>query len=282
MLESPPNAVSLTVSIVLYNSPIPLLDRCLASLEKAALTARDAGILGGLTLYLIDNASHTGYRQELASLVSRFRGATEFALEYRPLEANRGFGAGHNSVLDALDSDFHIILNPDAELSPLALQSGLDRMVAEPATALLSPRVTGANGEQEFLCKAYPSVFVLLLRGFAPQFVRRLFQDPLDAYELRERCSSGMPAEVELASGCFMLLRSDALQAVAGFNEQFFLYFEDFDLSLRLQRQGTLVFDPQVQVTHYGGYAASKGLHHVRLFAQSAVRFFNLHGWRWL
>jgi len=87
---------------------------------------------------------------------------------------------------------------------------------------------------------------------------------------------------VEIASGCCMLVRSSALKAVGGFDQDFFLYFEDFDLSLRLQREGELLFDPAMQAVHHGGYAASKGLAHIRWFVRSGIRFFRLHGWRWI
>ena len=79
-----------------------------------------------------------------------------------------------------------------------------------------------------------------------------------------------------------MLLRGAAMRAVGGFDEDYFLYFEDYDLSLRLAREGRLLFDPAVRIVHHGGYAAQKGLHHIRLFVRSGVRFFRRHGWRWI
>jgi GT2 family glycosyltransferase len=85
-----------------------------------------------------------------------------------------------------------------------------------------------------------------------------------------------------LASGCFMLVRTEALRAAGGFNDRYFLYFEDFDLSLRLGGQGRLIFNPAMRIVHHGGYAASKGNQHVRYFLRSGLTFFNQHGWRWI
>ena len=79
-----------------------------------------------------------------------------------------------------------------------------------------------------------------------------------------------------------MLCRSDALQAVGGFDQRYFLHFEDLDLSLRMHAKGRVVSDPGVTLIHHGGHSAKKGLHHILLFARSAFRFFNTHGWRWL
>jgi GT2 family glycosyltransferase len=92
-----------------------------------------------------------------------------------------------------------------------------------------------------------------------------------------EKVVQGVP----IASGCFMLLRRAAFDAVGGFSPQFFLYFEDFDLSIRLRQAGwEIAYLPSMVITHYGGNAAKKGLAHIRMFVSSAVLFFNLHGWR--
>ena len=100
-------------------------------------------------------------------------------------------------------------------------------------------------------------------------------------YQMSDVCSADVPAHVPLASGCFMLVRGDALRAVGGFDEGYFMYFEDFDLSLRLAQRGRLEYLPAMRIVHHGGYAGSKGLAHVKLFAGACLRFFRQHGWRW-
>jgi GT2 family glycosyltransferase len=77
-----------------------------------------------------------------------------------------------------------------------------------------------------------------------------------------------------------MLCRLVPLQAVGGFSPEYFLYFEDFDLSLRFAGEGQIAYVPAVRITHTGGYAAGKGWRHRRLFLRSAMRFFGRHGWR--
>ena len=272
----------LSVSIVLYNSPLELVYGTVQSLRSSAQCARDAGSLGHVTVWLVDNASDTAYRDALQAQIDGWPASAWFDVRYAPQPCNLGFGYGHNSVLPALTSDFHLVLNPDVELQDDTLQAGLTALRQASDIALLSPRVVGSNGEQEFLCKRYPTVLALLLRGFAPAFVRHLFQRQLASYEMRDLCSGEATADVEIASGCFMLIRTAALRAIGGFDEAFFLYFEDFDLSLRLPPQGRLVFDPAMRIVHHGGYAASKGHLHLRYFIRSGVRFFNRHGWRFL
>jgi GT2 family glycosyltransferase len=272
----------LSVSIVLHNSPLRLLLSTLHSLQRSAEAARSAGCLDTVSVFLIDNASGKAYRSSLEHELATWPQSECFHVQYRPQAHNDGFGCGHNTVLPLANSDFHLVLNPDVEVAADALRAGLVAMQQHDGIALLSPRVVGGAGEQEFLCKRYPSVLVLLLRGFAPRFVRRAFQQQLDHYEMRDLCSGEDAVDVEIASGCFMLVRSAALRAVGGFNKDFFLYFEDFDLSLRLASQGRLVFDPTVHIVHHGGYAASKGHLHLRYFIRSGMMFFNRHGWRWI
>lgn len=282
MQTAPDKPVHLSIAIVVHDSPLSLLASTLSSLAQAVAFARGRGQLDSAILYLVDNASSATYRDQLRDYLGNFDAGRHLRVEFLPQERNLGFGHGHNRVLPMLSSHFHLVLNPDAELAPDALAVGLSHMQARQRTVLLSPRVTTDAGEQEFLCKAYPSVFVLLLRGFAPAFLRGLFRRRLDAYELRAACSGDETVEVEIASGCVMLLRTGVLRAVGGFDEDFFLYFEDFDLSLRIAREGSLVFEPAMQVVHHGGYAARKGWHHVKLFVRSGIHFFRLHGWRWV
>jgi GT2 family glycosyltransferase len=272
----------LSVSVVLHNSTLELLRRTLQSLQSSAQVAQEAGCLGRVTVYLVDNSSDEAYRAHLDRELAGWPQSEFFTVQYSAQATNRGFGFGHNTVLPLLISDFHLVLNPDVELEGSTLRAGLSSLLQSDDIALISPLVIGTNGEQEFLCKRYPSVLVLLLRGFAPRIVRRLFHQRLATYEMRDLCSGENQVNVAIASGCFMLLRTSALREVSGFNEEFFLYFEDFDLSLRLGKQGRLVFDPAMRIVHHGGYAASKGRLHLRYFVNSGIMFFNRHGWRWI
>ena len=66
------------------------------------------------------------------------------------------------------------------------------------------------------------------------------------------------------------------------FDRRFFLYFEDYDLSLRSAEITRIAYVPAVKVVHHGGHAARKGLRHIGMFVRGAALFFRLHGWKWL
>jgi GT2 family glycosyltransferase len=189
--------------------------------------------------------------------------------------------------LPLLNSDFHLVLNTDVEMASTSLIKAIDYLETAPETVLISPAATDFLGNKQHLCKSYPSLFIFWLRGFAPPFIRRKFAKHMAAYERRDletrpsaTTDNNVASPVEIASGCCMLCRTAALQQVHGFDSDFFLYFEDFDLSLRLGKLGDVVYLPSMRVRHGGGNAATKGGNHQRYFLRSALRFFNKNGWK--
>jgi GT2 family glycosyltransferase len=98
---------------------------------------------------------------------------------------------------------------------------------------------------------------------------------------MRDRDQYMVQLDIPLASGCFMFFRRPVLGRLGGFSERFFLYFEDYDLSMRTHRYGDIVYVPAVRIVHFGGNTARKGIRHIILFIRSAVTFFNLYGWKW-
>jgi GT2 family glycosyltransferase len=193
---------------------------------------------------------------------------------------NIGYGRANNLVLERLDSDLHLVMNPDVELDAGALGACIASLAAHPEAGAVAPAVFGADGERQFLCKRYPSLWVLFLRGFVPGVLRRPFAASLERYEMRDVIGDRFVADVPLASGCFLLTRTALLRKVGGFDPGYFLYFEDFDLSVRLGRLAGVAYEPAARIVHHGGHAARKGLAHIGWFVASAWRFFNAHGWR--
>jgi GT2 family glycosyltransferase len=194
---------------------------------------------------------------------------------------NIGYGRANNLVLLASQADFHLVINPDVALELGAIHEALAFMAANPRVVILAPDARDSSGEQLYLCKRYPTLLALVLRGFAPAVVRDLFKSRLERYEMRDLPRDRPSTAVPLLSGSFMFCRRAPVAAIGGFSDAFFLYFEDYDLSLRAAQHGELAWVPAVRITHWGGHAAGKGWRHRRLFAASAVKFFNRHGWKW-
>jgi GT2 family glycosyltransferase len=171
-------------------------------------------------------------------------------------------------------------MNPDVELEPGALAAALRALRDDANVGLVAPDVRGTDGERQYLCKRYPSVWVLFLRGFAPERLRRRFARALDDYEMRDVMADRPFSPIPLASGCFMLVRTPLFTRMRGFDPRFFMYFEDYDLSLRLGREAQVAYVPDARIVHHGGEASRKGWRHVAWFLRSAWRFFATHGWK--
>jgi GT2 family glycosyltransferase len=270
-----PVSASLSVSIVSYAPDLPVLRQTLRTLGESVAHARASGSLQAAKIVVVDNGPGTQLAPTLRAL--------EPSLSYDVVSGhgNVGYGRGNNLALLASDAEFHLVMNPDVSLEPDAIHEALRFMAANPRVIILAPEARDASGARLYLCKRYPSVLGLALRGFAPPLLRRIFRKSLERYEMRDlprdRPSTGIP----LLSGSFLFCRRATIAAIGGFSDDFFLYFEDYDLSLRAAARGHLAWVPAVRITHHGGHAARKGGLHVRLFVQSAVKFFNRHGWKW-
>jgi GT2 family glycosyltransferase/2-polyprenyl-3-methyl-5-hydroxy-6-metoxy-1,4-benzoquinol methylase len=278
-LSQPPRC-SLSVAIVTYAPDLPLLTHVLERLAHALAHARQQGNLGAVQLMLVDNGPGTHWHQPLQNLLDSIQLA-EVETELLSGHGNVGYGSGHNRALQRSQADIHLILNPDVFVAENALTEGLAFLAAHHEVGLLAPAAQNEAGETQYLCKNYPSILELGLRGFAPAWLRRRFRARLARYELQDRIDENVLWDPPITSGCFMLCRRQVLAQIGGFRPDYFLYFEDFDLSLRLAAVARLAWVPQVQITHRGGYAARKGIKHISLFMRSALRFFQCHGWRW-
>jgi GT2 family glycosyltransferase len=273
-------AVDLSVSIVVFRPDLEELADTLRSLGVAAERAREAGALGRVELWLVDNggALAAGLEDTLAAALTPF--APWLSVQVLSSHGNVGYGRGHNLAITRAGAGYHLVLNPDVILEADALVEGLRYLESHSEVGLITPRVYDTMGGRQYLCKRYPSVTALALRGFGPAALRRRFGRMLARYEMRDLPDDAPTSPIPIASGCFMLCRREPLGAIGGFSPEYFLYFEDFDLSLRFARQAAIAYVPAVRIRHAGGDAAGKGWAHRGMFIRSAFTFFRRHGWR--
>ena len=265
------NSLQFTASIVVFKPNLDDLKLTLQSLseELAGLSTVTYGIT------VIDNSPDP--------VLSGWLETNFPTLSIRLIEGhgNVGFGRAHNMALP-LAGELHLVLNPDVQIRPGSLASAIHFMASHGDCALLTPRAFEPGGERQYLCKRFPAMFDLFLRGFAPGFLRRVFKTRLDRYEMRDIPDDVVFWNPPIVSGCFMLFRRDALERVRGFDERYFLYFEDFDLSLRARREGDIAYVSDVTIVHGGGHASHKGAWHIYQFCKSASTFYRTWGVKWV
>lgn len=275
-VESNRQSGNLSVSIVVYRPNQPLLERTLASLAVAGRSLCDARPGSHLHLYVVDN----GGLPDIGASLNALEG---WQLTLVSGQGNVGYGCGHNLAIERASSEYHLVLNPDIEMQADALVAALEFLDKNPTVGLLSPSVVDDDGQFQLLCRQYPTLADLFVRGFLPESARRYFAARLARYEMRGQINeSDAFWDPPIVSGCFMLFRTDVLRRLGGFDERYFLYFEDYDLSLRTHEVARIVYLPTVSVQHHGGGAARKGSSHIRMFIASAFKFYNRFGWKWL
>ncbi len=253
---------AITVSIVIYNNKLSEIHGLLARLQQDACIERWVVVDNGSSDAILDAV------QEMGGLYVRSG-------------ENLGFGRGHNLALKHLvgvDAPYHLILNPDIEFGADTLGRLAGMMDAAPEVGLVMPKVVYPDGGVQYLCKLLPAPMDLVLRRFAPLIIKRLAQERIAAFELRN-FDYAAPAHIPYLSGCFMFARRSVLEAVGGFDERFFLYMEDLDLCRRIAAKSKLLYWPEVAVTHVHQKASYKSFRILRLHLVAAITYFNKWGW---
>lgn len=267
-----------SVSVVVYHPDRQLLARTFDSLAAAGAELARAKPGMSIHLYLVDNGGMPDMQAALAALPRAGIETTVIAGH-----GNVGYGRGHNLAIERASSRYHLVLNPDVDIETGALLEAIGFMEAHPEAGLLTPAIVDDAGELQYLCRQFPALTDLFVRGFLPRAARRPFEARLARYEMRTQINEVDTIwDPPIVSGCFMLFRTDVLKKLAGFDARYFLYFEDYDLSLRTHRVARVVYAPAVRVLHHGGGASRKGMAHIRMFMASAFKFYNRFGWKWL
>lgn len=251
----------MTASIVLYNNPLSMLQKTITSVLGSSLIKK---------LYLIDN-SPTDMLKQLAS--------SDLRIVYLHNPSNPGFGAAHNIAIKKSifsGSRYHLVLNPDIYFDSTILDEMQSYMDKHLDTGLLMPKVLYPNGELQKLCKLLPTPLDLFARRFI--LIKSIVDKINNRYELGFFNYEEV-AEVPFLSGCFMFLRVDILKRDCLFDEAFFMYLEDADLSRRISRISKIKYYPYVNIYHEYQRGAHKNKKLLWFFIRSVFTYFSKYGW---
>lgn len=255
----------LTVSIVTYCNDYSEL------LETVNSVLYSEGV--SIKLYIIDNSP----TDELRKLFT-----DDYRIEYRFMNANLGFGKAHNiamrAVLKADEAPYHLVLNPDISFDRTQLRKMLDYLNCHPQVGHMLPKVLTADTK---LClnrqrRLLPTPLVTLCRVVGP--LAKVLKKTMFEYYTRFE-SYDMEMSSPCLSGCFMLLRVDAIRKVGLFDERFFMYFEDIDLSRRYYAAYGNMYWPEAKVYHVAHTDSHHNLRLMIVHLQSMIKYYNKWGW---
>ncbi|ONM46620.1 glycosyltransferase family 2 protein [Nocardia donostiensis] len=184
---------------------------------------------------------------------------------------NVGLAAAINQAAAQTDAEWLLVANPDTQLAPGAISALVETAKAEDRIGMIGPRILRLDGTPYPSGRRFPSLLVgiahALLGGVWPgnPATRRYFGRTVTEV-----------SDVDWISGCCMLFRREAFEAVGGFDTRYFLYFEETKMALDMHRAGwRVVLDPSVAIRHReGGSMRSAPFRKVRSHHRSALRFY--------
>ncbi|PID94855.1 MAG: hypothetical protein CSA89_00415 [Bacteroidales bacterium] len=246
------------VSIVLYNNYFSEVRDIVATLKKSSRINR---------IFLIDNSIKPNAEYEALDVSYVFN------------TQNVGYGRGHNIALRQTIYDqsaqYHFVLNADIAMEDAVVDKIVAYMDRHKDVGALMPKVYYPNRSVQYLCRLLPSPFDLFGRRFLPKW---FMKKRIERLEMRSS-SYNQTIEVPHISGCCMCIRIDVLCRVGLFDERYFLYLEDIDLTRRISMEAKTLFFPEVSIIHEHRRGSYNDMKLLCMHIVSAVKYFNKWGW---
>ena len=224
-----------------------------------------------IKIFLVDNSPTNA----LEELLSSYTSLNE--VEYIYNNENLGFGAAHNiAIRKALAlSNYHLVVNPDIFFGEDVIERLYYHMESNAEIGSMMPKILYPDNSIQYVAKLIPSPIDLFGRRFLPKVLlknsNRRFQLEMSGYD--------KVFEAPYLSGCFMFLRNRALEKVGLFDERFFMYPEDIDLTRRIHKYYKTICYPLVSVYHEHGKGSYKSFKMLWIHSINMIKYFNKWGW---
>lgn len=254
----------LNISIVLY---YPKLDQ-VCHLVQTLLSAQTIK-----NIYLLDNSPISIGDDGLKKMILSKK------IHYIWNEGeNLGYGRAHNiAIRESVwqRTKYHLVMNADIEVQAEDIDRLYNFMEHNANVGQAMPRVVYPNGELQYLCKLLPTPWDVFARRFLPDFIgkKRRFR-----YELRHTGYRDI-MNVPYLSGCFMFLRTEAVLQARLFDERYFMYPEDIDLTRTIHRNYLTLYVPEITIVHHHAKGSYKSWHLLWVHVVNMCRYFNKWGW---
>jgi GT2 family glycosyltransferase len=249
--------VTLSIIIVNYNVKL-LLKTCLDTVSRA-IENLEAEVI------VIDNASSDDSISYLQPLFPAF--------VFISNATNEGFAKANNKAIAIAHGEYILFLNPDTTVPHDCFTKCIHFFGNHPDAGAIGVKMI--NGDGTFLRESkrgFPSPLVSFwkLTGITGMFPR----SPLFARYYLGHLNENIDHEVDVLSGAFMMVQNVVLRKTGGFDERFFMYAEDIDLSYRIKKAGYRnYYFAGTTITHYKGSSTKKDSKYVRQFYKAMSQF---------
>lgn len=250
----------ISISIVLYNNEINIVRKTISSILESNIKFK---------LYLVDNSP-----SDILKVLS-----FDHRIEYIHNPTNPGFGAAHNIAINKsieAYNKYHFIVNPDIYFDNNVLEVLINTISSNSQIGMMMPQILNFDGSIQYLPKLLPSPLTILLRKI--KWPKKIYSKLISEYELRN-VPSDVCYNTPVLSGCFTLLNLKAIQEIGLYDDNFFMYFEDWDLSRRMHKRYKTIYFPKVSVYHRYESGANRNSSLFKIYIKSAFTFFNKWGW---
>lgn len=252
--NTPSRDCRVDVVTVAYNSARELR-RCVEHLCRSE----------GVRVIVVDNSSEDASLETVGDL----------DLTAIRLESNHGFAAGCNIGWRTGESPYVLFVNPDARISPEAIERLVAVAAGDPEAGAVAPAIVHEDGTPAHSLRSFPRLRSTFAQAL---FLHRLFPTSSWADELiRDERAYQRRWSPDWVSGACLLVKRSVLDELEGWDERFFLFGEDIDLCRRLRAVGrTLWFEPSATCVHVGGASASTSTS-LPLLTAGRLRYISLH-----
>ena len=252
------NASVLIVGFHTYDE----IGRCLASIETHE---------PDVEVIVVDHDADPVRGRELSAAHPR--------ITYEPRADNRGFAAGINRAARRATRPLLVILNPDVELRAPVVQTLAACLATHPDAAIAGGLVREDDGRVQASARRFPDLSTAF-GGRTSWLTRVVPGNPLTRRNLASTNVEKGCTEVDWVTGAFMMVRREVFESLGGFDERFFMYWEDSDLCLRALEAGwKTVYEPRAEVIHFTGRASRHApVRSLVAFHRSVFRHYWKHG----
>ena len=249
--------MQISISIVLFNTKKKTYEKLIKAITNSKLD--------NFLIYIIDNSN----KENKNSIFKKSN------IIYLHNKKNIGYGSAHNIAIKQTKFPLHLIVNPDIFFSSDSLKKLMRIMEKNPNYSAIMPNIKYPDGRDQDLLRQLPTPLDLITRRFAPNLLKKIYFLKKNRFPNKKDKHMVAP----FLSGCFMLCKTASLKKIHGFDERFFLYMEDIDLSRRLFNEGHTIYVPEVTVYHEFKRKSYINLKHLILHVISAIKYFNKWGW---